>query len=49
MAECEKCNVEVKHDEVYKVNGVVMCEDCSLKMQNPSKPCGGGPAGSQPS
>ncbi|MCW3491011.1 hypothetical protein [Dethiobacter alkaliphilus] len=48
MAECEKCNVEVKEDEVYRVNGVEMCEECSLKYQNPSKPCGGGP-GSQTS
>jgi hypothetical protein len=48
MAKCEKCELNVKNDELYKVNGVEMCEDCSMKYSNPSHPCGGGPGGAQP-
>lgn len=43
MGSCEKCGME--KDDVYKINGVEMCEECSMKYNNPSRPCGGGPGG----
>lgn len=49
MATCEKCGVQVKNEEAYSVKDQQMCEDCMMKYQSPSKPCGGGPAGNQPS
>ncbi|MDW7652420.1 MAG: hypothetical protein SCK29_06360 [Bacillota bacterium] len=48
MAKCEQCEMEVKETEIYQVNGVKMCEECSMKYSNPSRPCGGGPGGSSP-
>lgn len=47
MAKCTKCEAEVAGEDVYMVKGEEMCEECSMKYQNPSQPCGGGPGGSQ--
>ena len=49
MATCSKCGIQIQGDDVYTVKNEDMCEDCMMKYQSPSKPCGGGPGGAQPS
>jgi len=48
MSVCDKCGNEVIGEELYQVGDEEVCEECSMKYQNPSRPCGGGPGHSQP-
>lgn len=36
---CEKCNVEISEDEVYKHAGQNLCEDCYIEMVSVPKTC----------
>lgn len=46
MSNCSKCGSEAAREEMFDVQGEEMCEDCYVKYQNPSRPCGGGPGSS---
>jgi predicted Zn-ribbon and HTH transcriptional regulator len=36
MLKCEKCGVEVPHDEIYEDSGQKICEDCKIEgIQHP--------------
>ncbi|MBT9168720.1 MAG: hypothetical protein DDT19_02068 [Syntrophomonadaceae bacterium] len=49
MIICERCGVQLESDDVYSAQNEKLCEECMIKYRNPSKPCGTGSGGEQPS
>ncbi|MGI6658387.1 MAG: hypothetical protein ACOX4N_03065 [Dethiobacteraceae bacterium] len=46
MSTCIICGSEVEPDDIYILNGKVICDCCDPVYANPSRPCcSGGPLG----
>ncbi len=46
MATCQLCEKNFDPDDLYKADEKEVCEECMFKLQNPPRPCGGGPGSS---